>query len=59
MKDKIDFVVTWVDDSDSNWQSKRNQYSNVKSKSNVAKTTFREWGAFRYWFRGVEKMLLG
>ena len=41
MKDKIDFVVTWVDDSDSNWQSKRNQHSNVKSKSNVAKTTFR------------------
>lgn len=55
MKDKIDFVVTWVDDSDSNWQSKRNQHSNVKSKSNVAKTTFREWGAFRYWFQGVEK----
>lgn len=53
--DKIDFVVTWVDDSDEFWQGKRNLYTKNKSKSSIKKTTFREWGTFKYWFRGVEK----
>lgn len=55
MTENIDFVVTWVDDTDKDWQHKRSLYSKERSKSSIGKTTFREWGTFKYWFRGVEK----
>lgn len=54
----IDFVVTWVDGSDPKWIEKKNRYSkevgSSKKSMNSAKA-YRDWGTFKYWFRGVEK----
>lgn len=49
--DKIDFVLTWVDGSDSQWQEKRNKYL----KEPVSESRFRDWGFLKYWFRAVEE----
>ena len=54
----IDFVVTWVDGSDPIWRKKKSKYDlNVNSshKSMNSERAYREWGTFKYWFRGVEK----
>lgn len=55
---KIDFVVTWVDGGDPIWQTKKAKYSGAvdtsKNSMNSVKA-YREWGTFKYWFRGVEK----
>lgn len=56
MSDKIDFVVTWVDGNDPNWQKERNSYASyeqVEIDNNPCR--FRDWDTLRYWFRGVEK----
>lgn len=55
--DKIDFVVTWVDDSDQVWQEKRNEYQPKlqADKATSGDKAYRDWGTFKYWFRGVEK----
>lgn len=53
----IDFVVTWVDMNDSAWLKEFLQYSG-KTETEVNGVTdarFRDYGFFRYWFRGVEK----
>ncbi|WP_061588746.1 Stealth CR1 domain-containing protein [Streptococcus oralis] len=55
---KIDFVVTWVDGGDPIWQAKKAKYSGAvdtsKNSMNSVKA-YRDWGTFKYWFRGVEK----
>ena len=51
--EKIDFVVTWVDDHDPAWRALYNQYRPEKPLSDAAR--FREWNLFRYWFRAVER----
>lgn len=56
---KIDFVLTWVDDSDNEWLKEKNYYSN-KINNNLTEEhggniRFRDWGLLKYWFRGVEK----
>lgn len=53
----IDFVVTWVDMTDPEWQDRFSKYSGVgnNSKNGVSKARFRDNGFLRYWFRGVEK----
>lgn len=51
---KIDFVVTWVDNNDPNWRSERNLFSPENYKMNE-ENRYREYGFFKYWFRGVEK----
>lgn len=58
MVEKIDFVVTWVDGSDPLWQEKKSKYDgsvNTSKKSMNSVKAYREWGTFKYWFRGVEK----
>lgn len=50
----IDFVVTWVNGSDPEWQKKKQNYSKNEGGMN-SKRAYREWDAFKYWFRGVEK----
>lgn len=53
---EIDFVVPWVDSEDSNWQSEFEKYKDDGSlSSDVTKKRYRDWGLFKYWFRGVEK----
>ena len=54
MEDKIDFVVTWVDGNDIEWQKERNKYAG-KDPEDLADYRFRDWDLLRYWFRGVEK----
>jgi len=57
--DKIDFVVTWVDDSDLGWRRKKNEYLTKESgtPSEWASSTirYRDWGTLKYWFRSIEK----
>lgn len=50
----IDFVVTWVDDTDVEWQKQRQLYSQ-EEQDDKPETRFRDTGLFKYWFRTVEK----
>ena len=55
---KIDFVVIWVDGGDPIWQTKKAEYSksvDTSKKSMNSVKAYRDWGTFKYWFRGVEK----
>ncbi len=53
----IDFVVTWVNMNDPDWQAEFSKYSGEKSntKNGVSDARFRDYGFLKYWFRGVEK----
>lgn len=54
MEDKIDFVVTWLDSSDPEWQQ---QYAYYKEQCTGRKEAarFRNMDIFQYWFRAVEQ----
>lgn len=54
---EIDFVVTWVDMADPEWQKEFQQYSGRKreEKNGVSDARFRDQGLLRYWFRGVDR----
>lgn len=54
---EIDFVITWVDMNDPDWQKDFAKYSNktVNEKNGVSVARFRDYGFLKYWFRGVEK----
>ena len=54
MKDiNIDFVVTWLDSTDPEWQKAYATYSpNAKGDKNEAR--FRNMDIFKYWFRSIE-----
>lgn len=52
MKEKIDFVVTWVDGSDLEWLKEKEKI--VPNSIEDAKR-FRDWELMKYWFRGVDK----
>lgn len=54
LKFPIDFVVTWVDDSDKDWQIQKQLYSDEENDDKSG-TRFRDTGLFKYWFRSVEK----
>ena len=54
MDNKIDFLITWVDESDKVWQDERGHYAALLHKE-IDECRFRNWGTLRYWFRGVEK----
>ena len=58
MTNKIDFVITWVDGNDPDWQKERNKYLTDKidtTDNQNADCRYRDMGTLRYWFRGVEK----
>lgn len=50
----IDFVVTWLDSSDPEWQKEYNQYKGIDTKGDQSSARFRDWDLFKYWFRAVE-----
>lgn len=54
MGQDIDFVVTWVDGSDKEWRAEKARYSG-KGVVDDSEERYRDWGLFKYWFRGVEK----
>ena len=51
---QIDFVVTWLDSSDPEWQESHAYYSQ-SSKRGIEDARFRNIETFRYWFRAVER----
>lgn len=53
----IDFVVPWVDSSDPIWQKNFNRHIKLTNNKNIdfSDKRYRDWGLFKYWFRGVEK----
>lgn len=51
---KIDFVVTWLDSSDPEWQREYNKYKGITSSGDQTNARFRDWDLFKYWFRAVE-----
>lgn len=51
---KIDFVLTWVDGADREWQEERRKYNPAKGADDSA-ARYRDWDNLQYWFRGVEK----
>ncbi len=48
----IDFVLTWVDGSDEEWQS---VYKEYKGDRNINFAHYRDYGTLKFWFRSVEK----
>jgi hypothetical protein len=42
MKEKIDFIIAWVDDGDKEWLSQRNKYAG-KNPEDIADYRFRDW----------------
>ncbi len=59
MAEGIDFVVTWVDGSDRAWRAEKARYEGggpaEEGLTDDGEERYRDWGLFRYWFRGVEK----
>lgn len=58
MTNKIDFVVLWVDPNDEEWQKSRDKFAKQLDNTNGIDNNnarYRDWGNFKYWFRGVEK----
>ena len=60
---KIDIVVTYLNERDEKWQQDFNYWKDKEIKEGKAKAInrqafgkerFREWDIFKYWFRGVE-----
>ncbi len=55
---KVDFVILWVDGSDEAWLQEKMQHKPDVKMLDVATADaakcFRDWGTFKYWFRGVE-----
>lgn len=54
MNNKLDFVITWVDGNDPEWQKERNRFYANKSGDN-RNVRFRDWDTLQYLFRGIEK----
>lgn len=50
----IDFVITWVDGNDRQWQEKKHRYASER-ECDVSDNRYRDWGFLLYWFRGVAK----
>ncbi len=55
LKHGIDFIITWVDDSDPAWQKERNKYMAESAQEDSRSVRFRDTDTLRYWFRAVEK----
>lgn len=51
---KIDFVLTWVDGNDKEWQKVRRQYD-ISRGADDSEVRYRDWENLQYWFRGVER----
>lgn len=54
MSNKVDFVITWVDGSDVEWQREREKYLGTEA-GDSSEVRFRDWDNLRYWFRAIEK----
>jgi len=51
----IDFVITWVDNEDPQWQAAFRRWLPANTEGlDVGEPRYRNWHLLRYWFRGVE-----
>lgn len=58
MNSKIDIVLPWVDDSDPEWQARKNKYSKEADNSIVASNLrFQSWDNLHLWFRACESCM--
>lgn len=56
--EKIDFVITYLDNTDKNWQNNYKIYSRIeKKKYDPNNVRFRSWGNFKYVLRSIGKNL--
>lgn len=60
LKEKIDFVIAWVDGNDPNWRESKKKYQRHENEGlltqwNDGQSRYRDWDLLRYWFRGVEQ----
>ena len=53
-REKIDFVITWVDGADPDWLKEKEKYT-VQKNADGSIFRYRDFGLLKYWFRGVEK----
>ncbi len=53
MNTNIDFVISWVNGDDDEWQKNKNIYLRIHDESNFS--LYRNWDNLQFWFRGVEK----
>ena len=53
MNDAIDIVMPFLNADDAHWKAEYTHYSNEKGYKTPNR--FRDWGALKYWFRGVEQ----
>ena len=53
-RDGIDFVITWVDNSDQAWIEEKARYHTLDGTDDNEER-YRNWGLLKFWFRGVEK----
>ncbi len=54
MNEKIDFVITWVDENDTAWLNEKNKYT-INFNNDASHQRYRDWDFLKYWFRSVEK----
>ena len=52
--EEIDFVITWVNSADEEWQKNKTRYQQEEG-TDAGVQRYRDWGLLKYWFRGVEK----
>ena len=50
----IDFVIAWVDGSDTEWQKEKARFETGSTSGDRREIRFRDWDNLRYWFRAVE-----
>ena len=48
----IDFIITWVDGSDPEWQEEKNRYKGITGDSRASR--YRDWDTLRYLMRSIE-----
>lgn len=62
-RQKVDFVIIWVDGSDEKWLAEKEYYLSQPDAQAAIRcglledhaARYRDWENLRYWFRGVEK----
>lgn len=52
---KIDFIITWLDNTDPKWQKTKAKYQVAKKSDANSSNRYRNWDTLKFWFRTVEK----
>lgn len=54
---KIDIVLTWVDQNDSDWRAEKDKYDPKKNTLESGESRYRDWDQLKYVFRGIDKFM--